>query len=293
MARYNLAGRTVAITGSTGGLGSALATALRARGANLALLDMDEDASRIQAEAFGAPTVARSWRVDVRDYENLETVMNEVRDHFGAVDVVIAGAGITSMAPMSRLDPAVAERVIDINLLGVWRTFRAAMPHIQERRGYMMAISSMAAFIHSPLQTPYTASKAGVWALCDSLRLEMRDSGVGVGSVHPTFFHTAMMDDTIADPAGNALWGGNAKGLWKMVDLETVIRDVVTGIERRSDTIVVPKSNRIVAKAPALFRPIIEKFGFPGDTIARATALASSTGWSASITRPNPAHITT
>ena len=63
------------------------------------------------------------------------------------------------------------DRVIDINLNGVWRTFRAALPHVQKQQGYLLAISSMGAFFHSPLQSSYTASKAGVWALCDSLRL--------------------------------------------------------------------------------------------------------------------------
>lgn len=95
---------------------------------------------------------------------------------------------------------------------------RTALPHVVEQRGYLLAISSMAAFIHSPLQGGYTASKAGVWALCDSTRLELRHQGVGVGSVHPTFFDTPMMDEVHEDPAGSRLWGGNSKGLWSMVD---------------------------------------------------------------------------
>ncbi|WP_416769314.1 SDR family NAD(P)-dependent oxidoreductase [Pseudomonas sp. RHF3.3-3] len=66
------------------------------------------------------------------------------------------------------------DQVIDINLNGVARTFRAALSHVKARQGYLLAVSSMAAFVHSPLNTAYTASKAGVWALCDSLRLELR-----------------------------------------------------------------------------------------------------------------------
>ncbi|MFF2083989.1 SDR family NAD(P)-dependent oxidoreductase [Nocardia sp. NPDC058176] len=139
MTHYNLNGRTVVLTGSTGGLGTALATALRQRGANLALLDLDEQGVRDQAAALGPETVAR----------------------------------------------------------------------VTARRGYLLAISSMAAFVHSPLQGAYCASKAGVWALCDSTRLELRNLGVGVGSAHPTFFRTPMMDAVQTDPAGTRLWGGN------------------------------------------------------------------------------------
>ncbi|WP_243747925.1 SDR family NAD(P)-dependent oxidoreductase [Mycolicibacterium sp. CBMA 226] len=154
MTRYDLAGRTVAITGSTGGLGTALAAAVRSRGANLALLDLDGDLTR-------------------------------AAEHFGHLDVAVADAEIDTIAPTATLDPAAFERVIDINLTGVWRAFRAALPHLLAHRGYLLAISSMAAFAHSPLQSPYAASKAGVWAMCDSIRLKVRHLGIGVGSAHP------------------------------------------------------------------------------------------------------------
>jgi len=83
----------------------------------------------------------------------------------------------------------------------------------------------------------------------------------------------------VADPAGRALWGGNDKGLWKMVSREAVVRDIVVGIERRADMVVVPKRNTIIAKAPGLFRSFIERAGFRGENIQQAIKLASSTGW--------------
>lgn len=97
----------------------------------------------------------------------------------------------SGVAPMATLNPAAFERVIDINLTGVWRTFRAALPHVSGHGGYLLAISSLAAFAHSPLQSSYTASKAGVWAMCDS--------------------------------------SGNDKGLFKMIPIETVVDAIVTG----------------------------------------------------------------
>jgi len=278
MTRYDLAGRTVAVTGSTGGLGTALAVALRARGANLALLDLDADQAQKQARALGPDTVVHGWRADVRDLGSLEAALTGAADHFGRLDVVVANAGIDTMAPMATLDPAAFERVIDINLTGVWRTFRAALPHVRAHRGYLLAISSMAAFAHSPLQSPYTASKAGVWAMCDSIRLEVRHLGVGVGSAHPTFFRTPMMDDAVADPAGRQLWGGNDKGLFKMVPIDTVVDALVTGIEKRAKLIVAPRANALVAKAPGLFRPIFDR-AFRGPNLVRAIQLAAPAGW--------------
>ncbi|MDX3245253.1 SDR family NAD(P)-dependent oxidoreductase [Streptomyces sp. ME18-1-4] len=279
MTRYDLAGRTVALTGSTGGLGAALARALRGRGANLALLDLSLAATTAQAQDLGDETVARGWHADVRDLAGLQQAMDEAATHFGRLDIVIAGAGIDTMAPMATIDPSAYERVIDVNLNGVWRTFRTALPHVEAQRGYLLAISSMAAFVHSPLQISYTASKAGVWAMCDSLRLEVRHLGVAVGSAHPTFFRTPMMDDVTADPAGHALWGGNSKGLWKMVPLEKVIAGIVRGIERRADRVVIPRSLTLTANAPGLFRPILERVGFRPQTVQRALGLASASGW--------------
>jgi len=279
MPKYDLTNRVVAITGSTGGLGSALAAALRAKGARLALFDLDLAQVEAQAKTLGGLSLARGWTANVRSMESLDAAMAEAAAHFRHIDVVIANAGIDTMAPMATLNPEAFERVIDINLNGVWRTFRAGLPYVQKRQGYLMGISSMAAFVHSPLQASYTSSKAGVWALCDSVRLELQHLGVGVGSVHPTFFPTPMMDDVVTDPAGRALWGGNDKGLWKMVSRESVVRDIVAGIERRADMVVVPKRNTIIAKAPGLFRRFIERAGFRGKNIQQAIKLASSTGW--------------
>ena len=98
--------------------------------------------------------------------------------------------------------------------------------------------------------------------MCDSIRLELRHLGVGVGSAHPTFFQTPMMDDVLADPAGRELWGGNEKGLWRMVPLHTVITDILNGIERRADLIAIPKTNAPITKAPGVFRPFFDRFGF-------------------------------
>lgn len=288
MSTYSLANKVVAITGSTGGLGLALAAALHARGARLALFDLQAEKLEAQIRTFARPSHAFGWMADVRSLESLEAAMTHAADHFGQIDVVIANAGIDTMAPMATIDPAAFDRVIDINLNGVWRTFRAGLPHVQKQRGYLLAISSMAAFVHSPLQASYTASKAGVWAMCDSIRLELRHLDVGVGSAHPTFFPTPLMEDVVADPAGRALWGGNDRGFWKMIPREQVVRDIVAGVERRADMIVVPKTNALAAMAPGFIRRFIERAAFRSGDIERAISLASATGWNETATR-NPA----
>jgi NAD(P)-dependent dehydrogenase (short-subunit alcohol dehydrogenase family) len=269
MARYDLAGRVVAITGSTGGLGSAIAKALLQKGARLALLDLDGAATAAQAKALGDDRQARGWPVDVTSLASLQTAMDEAARHFGGIDIAIANAGISVVESILTAGTGRFEHVLDVNLNGVWRTFRAALPHVEPRQGYLMAISSMAAFVHSPMQASYTASKAGVWAMCDSIRLELRHLGVGVGSVHPTFFPTPMMDVIHTDPVGKRIWRGNKSGIWKMVSLESVVDAIVRAIEAREDMIVVPKRNWLVARMPGLLRKIIEWMGFTDGEIAQ------------------------
>ncbi|MDE2419635.1 MAG: SDR family NAD(P)-dependent oxidoreductase [Gammaproteobacteria bacterium] len=268
MKKYTLKDRVIVITGSTGGLGQAAAQTLRAKGAKLALLDLDLSKVESQAKTLGHDQVAKGWYADVCSLESLEVALANVAQHFGKIDVVIANAGVGKPESMQHMDPKTFERTIDINLNGVFRTFRAALPYVKNSHGYLLAVSSMAAFVHSPLNTHYTASKAGVWALCDSLRLELKPVDVGVGSLHPTFFKTPMMDAIQADPAGRAVWNSNT-GIWKYVSIDEVVAGLVDAIERRRDIVIVPKKNTFIARAPGLLRNAIELMGFNSEGLAK------------------------
>jgi NAD(P)-dependent dehydrogenase (short-subunit alcohol dehydrogenase family) len=268
--KYGLADRTVAITGAAGGLGADLAKALRARGARIALLDLNPDAVCELADHLGGDGVARGWRADVRDLDNLDQVMTEVAAHFERLDVVVAGAGLGSaIGPITGMTHEEWERTIDVNLNGVWRTFKAALPHVAYQRGHLLAVASMASFIHSPLHAPYSASKAGVLALCNSLRPELRQFGVTVGSAHPSFFRSLMVDEVLDDPVARSVWH-DFGGLFKLVPREVVVQAIVKGIERRAEQIVVPKRFAVTAKAPGLFRPSVERFIFSDSRVMQA-----------------------
>jgi NAD(P)-dependent dehydrogenase (short-subunit alcohol dehydrogenase family) len=279
MTRYNLRGRTVVITGGAGGLATYLAPALRDRGAKVALLDLDREQVEATASGIAKGGSVRGWQSDVRNLAELEDTMNQVASHFGSIDVVIANAGLgDSPTLLAEDDPARWDLMVDVNLSGVYRTFRAAYPHIAQTKGYMLATSSMAAFVHGPLQGAYPATKAGVWALCDTWRLEVRHLGIGVGSLHPTFFQTPMMESIWADPAGDRLWGGNRRGMWKAVAPDVVVREAIRGIERRAAHITAPRTLAFSALVPGLAQKAADRFGFPGGTIPEAAALIANGG---------------
>lgn len=275
--RLDLTGRTVLITGATGGLGSALASALRTRGANVALLDLDAAALDALAATLGGADVARGWSADVTDLQALEHVMTEVREHFGGIDVAVAGAGI--LGPVKTLTATGAaewDRVIDINLGGVWRTLKAATPHVAARQGHLLVLSSMIAYVHPPLLGGYAASKAAVAALCDVLRLELRPAGVTVGSVHPAIFRTPMIAGGLDSPAAVELVR-EFTGVFKTVELDAVVADIVHAIEHRSARIAVPRAHRVTTLLPGAAQAAIEHLAFRPRTIRRAIELGSLT----------------
>ena len=275
--RLDLPGKTVIITGASGGLGAGLAAELRARGANVALLDLNLDAVRAQAARLGGDRYARGWSVDVRDLGAMERAMGEVAEHFGAIDVVVAGAGV--LGPLQTIEPmdsADWDRVIDINLNGAWRTLKAASPYVRRSHGHLVAVSSMIAYIHPPLLASYAARKAGVAAMIDVLRLEMRHIGVTVGSVQPVIFRTPMIGAGLDNPAGAALVN-DFTGVFRTVDLDTVVGETVRGIERRAKRTVIPRQHRAAAFIPGLTQATVERLAFRPRAVARAIELGSTT----------------
>ncbi len=106
---------------------------------------------------------------------------------------MIANAGIATGGTVRSIDPDAWERVVEVNLIGSWRTIRAALPHVIARRGYVLQIASLAAVAHAPFMSAYSVSKAGVEALADSLRTEVARHGVDVGVAYFSWIDTDMV----------------------------------------------------------------------------------------------------
>src|SRR3954453_15265331 len=184
-------GKTVFITGAARGLGAETARRVAARGAHVALVGLEpEELERVAAQC-GAN--AAWFECDVTDVQALERAVQDTVERFGGIDVVMANAGIAPGGMVRSTDPAAFERTIEINLLGVWRTARAALPHVIDRQGYVLVIASLAAAVHGPGMAAYSASKAGAEAFADSLRSEVKHLGVDVGVGYLSFIDTDMI----------------------------------------------------------------------------------------------------
>lgn len=253
----NLDGKVVLITGAARGIGAGLAERLAARGAKVALVGLEADEQAKVAERIGAN--AESWEADVTSWTDLERATAGVVDRWGGIDVVIANAGIASTGFVRSVDPVAFEKVIEVDLLGVWRTFRVTMPHVLERRGYLLAISSLAAITHAPGMANYAAAKAGVEAFCNSLRAELRHHGVQVGVAHPTWIKTDLVDSADEHPVFGKMRAAMPGLLGKTYPLDTALDILERGTLRRARTIHVPRWVGGLKLVRSFIPPILER----------------------------------
>lgn len=194
----SLRGKTVLITGAARGIGAETAHLLLSQGAKLVLTDLDEQPLAKLAAELGSDDVL-TVACDVCDLPAMEDAVAQGVARFGGIDMVMANAGIASYGSVLAVDPATFKRVIDINLVGVFHTVRAALPSLIERDGYILVVSSLAAFGAMPGMAPYSASKAGVEHFANALRLEVKHQGVGVGVAHMSWIDTPLTRDAKQD----------------------------------------------------------------------------------------------
>ncbi|MFI9026463.1 SDR family oxidoreductase [Streptomyces sp. NPDC053560] len=230
--RRTLEGQVVVVTGAARGVGELLARKLSARGAKLALVGLEPDElKKVAASLHGE---AAHWHADVTDHEALARIAQEVKAHFGKVDVVVANAGVATGGPFVDSDPAAWRRVIEVNLIGGAVTGRAFLPVLMESRGYFLQVASLAAITPAPMMTAYCASKSGVEAFAHSLRAEVGHKGVKVGVGYLSWTDTDMVrgadqDDVMRELRQRLPWPSN-----KTYPLGPAVDRIVAGIERRS-----------------------------------------------------------
>jgi NAD(P)-dependent dehydrogenase (short-subunit alcohol dehydrogenase family) len=259
---YPIANKVVFVTGATGGIGTATAKALHARGAKLVLTGRRREVlDALALELGGDRTLAIC--ADVTDREALDAVVTAAVERFGGLDVVIANAGssVDPPATIATVDEHQFERVIDVDLLGVWRTVRAALPQIIARRGHVVVTSSVLAFSNGAVNAAYAMSKAGVEQFGRALRAELAPHGATAGVLYPGWTNT---------PIIKPVFGGNAiatemlnraypRSLRTPISPERVAAATIRGIERRSAQIIVPRRWIPIAALRGILNPLFDR----------------------------------
>lgn len=237
----NMSGKVVLITGGASGIGAEVARRLHAKGANLILTDLDGAALAETAGRLGGSRVL-TVVADVRDAAAMAGAVAQAVDRFGGIDVVLANAGIGSFGSTRNIDPEAFKRVIDVNVTGVFNTVHAALPALVQRRGYVLLVSSLAAFVAGPGMAAYTASKAAVENLANALRLEVAHLGVDVGSAHMSWIDTPMVQE-LKDELGafQKMLAAMPGPLSRTTSVQDCGAAFVSGIEARRRRVYCPR----------------------------------------------------
>jgi NAD(P)-dependent dehydrogenase (short-subunit alcohol dehydrogenase family) len=251
-----IAGQSILITGAARGIGAESARRLAARGARVALVGLEPD--ELERVAAQCGNGAFAVEADVTDREAMERAVAQAVERFGGLDCVMANAGVASAGYARNLDPDTFDRVVDVNLLGVWRTVRAALPHVVERRGYVLVVASVAAALHGPGLAAYAASKAGAEAFADSLRVEVKHLGVDVGVGYFSWIDTDMVAGADSHPAFLGFRDRLPGPFRRTYPLSAVGDAVIDGIERRRRWITVPSWLRALLPLRGLVQPLSE-----------------------------------
>jgi len=187
----SLVGHVVAITGGARGIGAATAAALIARGARVAIGDLDAALAQQTAERLGSETVALP--LDVTDRDSFTKFLDEVEGRLGPLDVLINNAGIMPVGPFLQESDATAERLVDINVHGVIFGSKLALERfIPRNRGHLVNIASIVGKMASPHLATYVATKHAVVGLTEALRLELADTDIGLIVVMPVGVNTEL-----------------------------------------------------------------------------------------------------
>lgn len=280
-AKFDLTNRVVFLTGGARGIGAATAELLVERGARVALVDRDAEAAQQLAARLGERT--RAYVTDVCDLGELEKTAAAVVDQFGGIDVTVANAGISGpISTIEAIDPAAFRQVIEVNLLGVWHTMRATLPHVLERDGYLLAVASVAAALPTPTFAAYGASKAAVEAFGRALRLELAATGTRVGIAYFGLIESDLVRGLRTQPAGATVLD-LVPAVGRAVPTSVASAAIVRGIEHRSARVQAPGWVPGMLAARTLLEPVLSVL----PAVSRLVALAQARSQPAADERTN------
>lgn len=232
---HDLSGQRVLITGAARGIGAGLARRLAQCGARVAVVGLEPELLQVVARGCGDAPWAEC---DVAERAQVDDVVKRMVARLGGLDVVVANAGVAAQLPLIGGDPGVLERTVEVNVLGTYYTLRAAGPHISHPAGYALAIASLAAAVQAPLLGAYSASKAAVEALGNTLRIELAPSGAKVGVAYFAELDTDMTSRGFGTEAASRLVKRGPMS--RVTPLGVGIDALERGIGRRARRVVAP-----------------------------------------------------
>jgi NADP-dependent 3-hydroxy acid dehydrogenase YdfG len=233
-----LAGTVAWVTGASAGIGEALVHELCRRGATVAATARRADA--LEAIAAAAPGTVLPVPADVTDLAATRAAAERVQHELGPIDLAVLNAGLWEQVDVRAFDSAVVRRHLDTNVMGMVHGVEAVLPDMRRRRaGTIAGMASVAGYRGLPQSEAYGASKAAQINLLESLRIDLRSSGVGVVTICPGFVRTG-------------LTGRNSFPMPFMLEPDDAARQICDGLERGKAEIVFPLPMMLAMKAVRL-----------------------------------------
>jgi NAD(P)-dependent dehydrogenase (short-subunit alcohol dehydrogenase family) len=260
MPTYDLNDKVALVTGAARGIGFHTAKSLISRGASVMIADLDQAAcDRAASELHD--TRAAGIAADVVDRGAMQRVVADTVERFGGLDVVVANAGIAARLASFRAMPTESfERVIDVDLMGVYRTVDAALPQVISRRGHVVVISSVYAFINGIGELPYAMSKAAVEQFGRALRLELALHGASASVAYFGFIDTEMVHKALdQDDLAARMMANFPKPLHKRVPPSVAGEAIVQGIEKRAPRIIRPRRWALMSALRGIVNPLSDR----------------------------------
>jgi NAD(P)-dependent dehydrogenase (short-subunit alcohol dehydrogenase family) len=218
--------------------------------------DVVADLERVAAETGARPVVA-----DVRDPGHAQRLVDLALDEHGRLDVVVANAGIAARGATFRAQTTENfERVLDVDLYGVYRTVDAALPEIVARKGHVVVIASIYAFVNGIGTVAYAMAKAGVEQLGRALRVELAQHGASASVAYFGFIDTEMVHRGIdQDPLAERMMAQTPKVLRKRLAPAVAGEAIARGIERRAPRIIRPRRWTAYSVLRGVINPLLDK----------------------------------
>ena len=192
-----LEGKVALITGASRGIGKALALKFAAEGANIAFTDLviDENGKATEAEIAALGVKVKGYASNAANFEETHQVVEQIKNDFGKIDVLVNNAGITKDGLMLRMTEAQWDAVLTVNLKSAFNFCHAVIPLMMRQRGGSIINMSSVVGVHGNAgQANYSASKAGMIGLAKSIAQEMGSKGIRANAIAPGFIITAMTD---------------------------------------------------------------------------------------------------
>ncbi len=198
---YDLSGKHVLVTGASAGIGAALAEGFAARGATVGICARRADRlDAVLARCREHSPESRAWTIDLSELDELDAFAERVEREMGGLDVLVNNAGIPKRKPVQSLTPAVVDELMRINYSSPVHLTLALLPGIIERGGRIVFVSSVAARLSPPAEAAYAATKAAISAWAECMRVDLRDTEVGIHVVYPGVIDTELFHLPGNDP---------------------------------------------------------------------------------------------